>query len=171
MVSQTSCCPSSCTCVHGFAMVLSCMLAPVCYQYFTVLHFYFALPCMLSAGHSVKSTLVHASRCCHACLQQSPGWRSGFGVTCDEHKVCGEGANATAPNGPCYCCSLELQVCRCSFANHPLYCSVQRCVMQPRLGFLKCSVALYLSALSDIVWTATPGNWTCNKLQSASCSE
>ena len=35
---------------------------------------------------------------------------SGFDVACNEHKVCGSNLNASAPDGPCYCCTLELQV-------------------------------------------------------------
>ena len=36
---------------------------------------------------------------------------AGFDVVCNEHKVCGSSTNASAPDGPCYCCTLDLQVC------------------------------------------------------------
>lgn len=65
---------------------------------------------------------------------------SGFDVACEEHKVCGDGANVTAPNGPCYCCSLELQV---RHLCHFLHCSAQRMHHDPELrcllpNFLTC---------------------------------
>jgi hypothetical protein len=79
--------------------------------------------CLLQSYHMPyalhKAVQIQSANCCSCVWHvQCQLGDAGFDVVCDEHKVCGSSTNASAPDGPCYCCTLELQVCLLGPIHH-----------------------------------------------------